>query len=418
MRYFCSVKRIRALLSAAIASVLALASNNAFAAAQAETPAPDYGKMEISLLTCAPGQEVYSLYGHTAIQVDFNAGSQETATGISPKVINYGMFSFSKPFFVLRFVFGLTDYEMGVTDQFPFYEEYRASGRTVTQQTLNLTTAEKEAVWKALTLNYQPENRVYRYNYFYDNCTTRARDIIVSNISGSVSYAGSHAAYPSYRELIHSMNAGCPWARFGNDILLGVNADKKTSLAEQQFLPFNLMRDFEKAIITGKSGVARPLVKSTKTVVDAASVIKDDGFPLRPSMCAWILLAAATAATIIEWRLRLNLWLLDTVLLLTAGCAGVILFLMIFSQHPTTSLNLQLLLLNPLPLVFMRRLIRRMRNGSADRLWLCATVLTCLFFIGGIFQTYAEGMYVVAAALLVRCLRRMRPSAQTKEMIR
>lgn len=411
------MKRIKALLFAAIMPVLTLVSNNTPATAQAETPAPDYGKMEISLLTCAPGQEVYSLYGHTAIQVDFNVdgSAQTSAFGLSPKIINYGIFSFSKPFFVLRFVSGLTDYEMGVADEYPFYEEYRADGRTIMRQTLNLTPSEKESVWKALTLNFLPENRVYRYNYFYDNCTTRARDILVSNINGNVIYAGTNNSYSSYRELIHSMNADYPWARFGNDILLGVNADKKTSVAEQQFLPFNLMHDFDKAVITDKDGNTRPLVKSKEVAVDTTPVIKASSFPLTPNMCAWILLAAVTAATIAELRLRLNLWLLDTALLLTTGCAGIILFMMIFSQHPTTSLNLQLLLLNPLPLLFMRRLIKRMRRGSADRLWLYAAALTCLFFIGGIFQTYAEGMYIVAVALLVRYLRRLRPLAQTKE---
>lgn len=406
--YFCSVKRTRTLIRTAALSVLFLITTVANAAVtdgKSDNPAH---RMEISLLTCAPGQEVYSLYGHTAIKIDFN--SVDSLQGIKkpvPAIANYGMFSFRKSFFVLRFIFGLTDYELGITDELAFCEEYSREGRAVIQQTLNLTTAEKESIWRELMINYMPENRTYRYNYFYDNCTTRARDILTRYINGRVVYQAGDSVYPSYREMIHEMNTDYPWARFGNDMLLGLKADRKTDLDGHQFLPFNLMHDFDKAKIIDTDGKERPLVKETKTLVDVEAPAVKDGFPLRPSACAWILLAVVVVVTVIEWRLRLNLWQFDTLLLIVAGCAGVILFLMLFSQHPTTSLNLQLLLLNPLPLVFLWRAVRRMRKETKDNLWTVATVLVLLFVIGGIWQNYAEGMNITTVALLVRCVRRL-----------
>lgn len=408
MSYFCNVKRIRTLISALTALVLFLISNEMCAAAGDSVGENNFAsKMEISLLTCAPGQEVYSLYGHTAIKVDFHAGdSASYLYGGDAMIVNYGMFSFRKPFFILRFVFGLTDYEMGMTTAEDFYAEYRTSGRKVIQQTLNLTTEEKAAIWRALVRNYQPENREYRYNYFYDNCTTRARDMLVNYINGRVVYADSQKVYPSYRELIHRMNGDCPWARFGNDLLLGVKADKKTDLAEQQFLPFNLMHDFANAKIVDKDGKTRPLVKSTEVIVDATPIGTESSFPLSPLVCAWILFAVVVLSTVIEFVVKGNFWLFDTLLILLTGCAGIILFLMLFSQHPTTSTNLQLLLLNPLPLVFAWRVVKNMRGGRVDWFWTFYVALIALFFVGGIFQTYAEGMYILALSLLVRCVRR------------
>ena len=137
--------------------------------------------IEISLLTCGPRQQVYSLYGHTAIRFQ----DKQTGRDIA---INYGVFSFDQPFFVLRFVFGLTDYEMGIAPFDIFEWEYDPTGCGVRQQVLNLTAQEKMAIAQAVDRNMEPQNRVYRYNFFYDNCTTRARDIIANNLNGRIVY--------------------------------------------------------------------------------------------------------------------------------------------------------------------------------------------------------------------------------------
>ena len=383
---------------------MALVSTDVYATTDFENTAVDHDSVEISLLTCAPGQEVYSLYGHTAIRVNYKSNS---GFAHQDYAVNYGMFSFRKPFFILRFIFGLTDYEMGIMPFYAFSEEYGYSGRRVIEQTLNLTAKEKAVILAAIARNYQPENREYRYNYFYDNCTTRARDIIVNNIDGKVDYGDTLKTYPSYRKLIHEMNENERWARLGNDLLLGVKADKKTDVSEHQFLPFNLMHDFAKAKIVGADGRVRLLVSKTNVVVDASPVKADDGFPLTPAMCGYVLLAVIVVLTILEWRLKRNFWLLDTLLLVFTGIAGIIIFLMLFSEHPTTSTNLQILILNPLPLVFIWRVVKRMRNMRYDSFWLYAEVLIILFIICGIWQDYADGMYALALSLLVRSRRRL-----------
>ena len=172
-------------------------SANAQVTQQQKTAATD--SVRVSLLTCAAGGEIYSLFGHTAIRY-------ENYTRGIDAVFNYGMFNFNAPNFIFRFALGETDYQLGVTDYEHFAAEYNYLGRDVWQQTLNLTEEEKERLIALLTENYRPENRVYRYNFFYDNCATRPRDQIERAINGTLQYADNMTANStgiSFRDLLH-----------------------------------------------------------------------------------------------------------------------------------------------------------------------------------------------------------------------
>ena len=348
--------------------------------------------IEVSLLTCAPGTEVYSLYGHTAIRYHDLRTGEDLA-------FNYGVFNFKKPFFSLRFLFGLTDYELGVCPYRYFAEEYRRRGSQVTEQVINMTTDEKAALYKALAENYKPENREYRYNCLYDNCTTRARDMIVGNIRGKVRYISGEQKQ-TFREILHQYNEKYPWSRFGVDICLGLTADFTASKHQQQFLPDYMMIDAEKAQIIS-DGMFRPLVKESRNAVVPGVQIVEQPFPLTPGECAFILLLLSVVVMAVELRRKRIFRIWDTILMVLSGLAGIFILALLFSLHPTTSTNLQFLLLNPLPLFF----IRRLWSKPQDRLyWKISLVLIILFFIGGALQDYAEGMTLVAAALLTRCI--------------
>jgi len=353
--------------------------------------------IDVSFLTCGPGNEVYSLYGHTAIRLTDRSRGMDVA-------VNYGIFSFSKPFFVLRFIFGLTDYEMGIIPYPVFCREYEDEGRWVCEQHLALTAEEKMTIAAAIADNYRPEHRVYRYNYFYDNCTTRARDMIVNHLTGGgVVYPsdGGDAALSAphtYRELVHAHCAGRPWTRFGNDMLLGVGADLKTTGEERQFLPVVMMRDMDGARVDGR----RLVDYTAQPVPEGRQPESQSGMPT-PRTCALLLLMAVLVVTAAEIFAKKDLRWFDALLMTLCGMAGIVLFLMLFSQHPTVRVNLQLLLLNPLPLFFIRAMLKRRRHWQYA-LW---TVLICLFFVGAVWQTYAEGMLIVASSLLVRNVKRL-----------
>jgi len=366
-------------------------------AAQEDIPPMD--SVEFSLLTCQPHDEVYSLYGHTAIRY------HELRPGGLDWAFNYGVFDFKKPHFVARFVFGLTDYELGAFPFRLFCEEYRYFGSMVEEQILNLTAEEKALLFQSLDDNLQPGNRIYRYNYFYNNCTTKARDIIEQCINGEVVYSKSRHQAATYRSIIHDMTQQNPWSRFGNDLLLGVMADRQIGTRQQEFLPSNLMYDFDHASIV-TDGASRPLVKEKRTTVPAGAQKRSQGFPLTPTQCAWLFLLLHLTFTIVQWKKRHTIPLWDIVLMLTAGIPGIILTLMLFSQHPTVSLNLQIVLLNPLPFFFLWKVIRQKNT----RYWHITAVLCVLFLAGGFLQSYAEGIWVLALCLLIQSILHIKKS--------
>ena len=344
--------------------------------------------VEVSLLTCSPHEEIYSLYGHSALR--WHSGEQDI-------VFNWGMFSFNKPYFVLRFVFGLTDYELGAYPYDTFWPYYKKWGSSITEQVLNLTNDEKRQLQMALIENLKPENKVYRYNYFYNNCSTKPRDVIEQSIDGQVVYNEREGFEPTFREMVRECNRNHLWSKFGNDLLLGLKADLKTNRAEQEFLPLNLMVDFLNAQIY-KNGQYRPLVKETRELVSPGVQRIEPDFILSPTEVALILLAISLAIAVYEWRRKKIAKWWDVLLMTVQGLVGVVLTVMIFSQHPTTSLNLNLLLFNPLPLLFIPAIIKG-RRSTWRKLQLA---MLLLFAIGGIFQSYAEGMWIVALCLLIR----------------
>ena len=362
-------------------------------AAQDDSTLLAMDSVEISLLTCQPHDEVYSLYGHTAIRYhDFHKKGKVDAA------FNYGVFNFHAPHFVARFVFGLTDYELGAFPYHLFQAEYRHFGSMVTEQVLNLTAQEKYQLRQALSENLRPENCVYRYNYFYNNCTTKARDIIERCINGKVEYAEREDYTPTYREMIHEMTQRNPWSRFGNDLLLGIKADQPTTLRQQEFLPQNLMYDFDRARIND-NGTRRPLVKERRVSVPPGVQMHESGFPLSPLICFSILLVIGIIIFLIEWKIQCIFIVWDVLLMLATGIIGIVLTLMLFSQHPTVSLNLQIILFNPLPWLFLWPVIRKKKTIY----WHLTAILSILFLIGALFQSYAEGIWSLALCLLLQC---------------
>lgn len=362
-------------------------------AAQDDSTLLAMDSVEISLLTCQPHDEVYSLYGHTAIRYhDFHKKGKVDAA------FNYGVFNFHAPHFVARFVFGLTDYELGAFPYHLFQAEYRHFGSMVTEQVLNLTAQEKYQLRQALSENLRPENCVYRYNYFYNNCTTKARDIIERCINGKVEYAEREDYTPTYREMIHEMTQRNPWSRFGNDLLLGIKADQPTTLRQQEFLPQNLMYDFDRARIND-NGTRRPLVKERRVSVPPGVQMHESGFPLSPLICFSILLVIGIIIFLIEWKIQCIFIVWDVLLMLATGIIGIVLTLMLFSQHPTVSLNLQIILFNPLPWPFLWPIIRKKKTIY----WHLTAILSILFLIGALFQSYAEGIWSLALCLLLQC---------------
>ena len=361
---------------------------NATAGAQSMTN-PD--RIQISLLTCSPGKEVWAQYGHTAIRYYDKESGEDLA-------INYGIFSLDQTYFIPRFVLGMTDYRMGVQPMDMFLAQYSYEGRGVVEQVLNLSAEDKEVIYKALQENMKPENVVYRYNYFFDNCTTRARDMLVNHLYGKVVYPPAEED-ATFRSMIHKWNNKYEWSQFGENLLLGVNADRKTTKSEQQFLPENLRNDFDKATYKGK-----PLVKETNVLLDAETEVAEPVFPLSPLSIALIFAAISLVMMLFSYRRQQVYWAWDLALMLTSGLMGIVFFVMIFSQHPCVSLNFILLFFNPLPLFFLYSTIKKKKVIW----WKTWGVLIILGLFGSLFQEIPLPILIVASFLLLHCIVHLR----------
>jgi amino acid transporter len=247
----------------------------------------DSCNLRFSLLTCSPGEELYSSFGHTAIRVTDNATGKDI-------VFNYGTFDDSDPLFYLKFTRGLMIYALSVYPYQDFEWEYKMQNRSVIEQVLQLSCVEKKRLFEQLQVNATEANRYYLYYFLNDNCTTRAKDMIKKNASSPVTFSNIIPADSiTFRNLIHSYldKSDQPWSKLGIDILLGSRVDKKMTNEESMFLPDYLMKGFDNATIS-----SRPLVKGKQTVVPA-SEIKVERSWLRPLLFFSILLVIVAGLT-------------------------------------------------------------------------------------------------------------------------
>ncbi|MDR0750018.1 MAG: DUF4105 domain-containing protein [Tannerellaceae bacterium] len=298
----------------------------------------------ISILTCSPSEEtVYTVYGHTAVRV-YDPVNEINA------VFNYGLFDFNKSNFVYRFAKGETDYKLGVSLFDYFLVEYQMRGSGVTEQVLNLLLDEKQRMWEALVINAQPENAVYRYNFFFDNCATRPVAIVERYVDGQVVY--NHEAKPqTFRQLINHCMRNKPWLIFGTELALGSLADRIATPHEELFLPLYLEKAFDKATIQNPDGSERRLVSETIILAEEVQEEEETGF-FTPLTCSLVLFLLILLSTVYEWRTKRYFRLIDSTLFFIAGLAGVVLFFLAFvSEHPATWPNWLIAWLHPFQLV-------------------------------------------------------------------
>lgn len=336
---------------------------------------PDNCGLQISLLTCSPGEELYSTFGHTAIRV-------KDSTGGMDYVFNYGTFEFS-PQFYTEFIQGKLLYYLSVDEFANFMYQYQVESRSVVEQPLQLSCAEEQQLFSALKWNAEEQNRYYLYDFLFDNCTTRARDIIARNTKTPVQFPNIlPATPPTFRDLIHTYLdlGGQYWSKLGIDLLLGAKLDRRVSNQEAMFLPDYLKKGLDKARVQ-----EQPVAPITKPVLTMPSPL-NAGSWFRPAVVFSLLLAAAL---VLHWRQRKGysraLRLFDTVLFLVLGLVGVLLLFMWFgTDHKVTVNNYNLLWALPTHTVVALLLHRNKAwVGTYFRVvfWLTAALLALWAFL-------------------------------------
>ncbi|MCM1021133.1 MAG: DUF4105 domain-containing protein [Muribaculum sp.] len=302
--------------------------------------------VEVSLLICSPGQEVYELEGHAGIRLRNKSAGYDV-------VVNYGLFDFQSPNFIYRFVKGETDYMVGATDFSNFCPLYLAENRSVTEWPLDLTAEEANRLVALVATNLRPENRTYRYNYVLDNCSTRPLEMIERAVGRKVDFVDPGVSDGwSFRRAMEYYHRNYPWYQFGIDLALGSGIDYTISAREKAFAPVLLNEMMADAKFEGGD---RRLAKGDAIVHLPDKLFKPEESrplavtPLRLGIAIFVLSVAVACVDI--RRRKVSCWV-DAVLMGIYGLTGCVLaFLVFVSTHEATSPNMLLLWLNPFCLI-------------------------------------------------------------------
>ncbi|MEL6615231.1 MAG: DUF4105 domain-containing protein, partial [Bacteroidota bacterium] len=350
----------------------------------------------VSLLTMLPGEEVYSAWGHSALRI------ADPASGLD-RTYNYGTFDFEQPGFIGKFLTGRLDYLLATA---PFSQEvakYQYLERPMIEQRLALAPETVRALYAAIEENARPENAAYRYDFVWDNCSTRLLDMIDGALQASGEASGVNLpapeAAPTYREVMAPYTDSKPWLDLGIHLGIGLPADQPATPREQTFMPLDLMRLADVATLDG-----RPLVASRDTVfwIPGAGT-PEAPFPW-PLAIAWSVFGLAVLGTLwMRRRLRserMQAWGArgDALLFLLAGLGGVVLLLMWFaSDHRVTEKNLELVWLWPTHLLAAVGLVRIEALRAVRGYLVLTAVVTTLVLAAWAFLP--EPMHVVGIPL-------------------
>lgn len=223
---------------------------------QAANAQTDSSHLRVSLLTCGTGDEIWETFGHTAIRVIDSVEGKDI-------VYNYGTFNFDKDF-ELKFMRGKLLYYVSYYAYESFLAEYADAKRSVEEQNLLLDGEKKQEIYKFLKRNALEENRYYKYDFFFDNCATRLRDVFPRSLGSGFKFGKTAAADHkiTYRNIMNQYFYRVHWERFGVNLLLGSKIDRQMTNEEIMFLP-----DFLRDGIAGATVNGQPVADKTVPVL-------------------------------------------------------------------------------------------------------------------------------------------------------
>jgi len=324
--------------------------------------------IKISILTCSPGDQLYSIYGHNAIRIiNANQGTD--------LVYNYGTFDFNTPGFAIKFMRGKLPYMLSVSEFYDFLGEYQYFNRSVTEQELQLDSMQKQKIIEYLNVNMMPENRAYKYDFFDDNCATRLRDIIDKNVD-HFEWDQSRASGKTFRQIIKEYQKKMPWTDFGIDLIIGSPADRKTTLSEESFIPDYLSTAIFYARYQDDTKTGLQYRKTE--ILPKKKKDAPNNFMWSPWMVFLILLLVEINIFIRVLKGQNSKWiqLYDKVWLVVLTLSSALLLFMWFAtDHIPTKYNWNILWANPLiPIWWWAN-----RKGSRSTLWIGFVITFCLF---------------------------------------
>ncbi|MBT8183450.1 MAG: DUF4105 domain-containing protein [Eudoraea sp.] len=353
---------------------------------------------QVSVITCGPGPDLYSSFGHSAFRI------QDASQGID-WVYNYGTFNFNAPNFYYNFAVGRPVFSLSVSTFPDFLYSYQLENRWVKEQLLALDDREKNALFRFLERNKLPENRDYKYDYLYDNCSTKIPEVLQQVLGQQLVFQdGDQLTDTTFRELIRENLKSNSWSSFGIDLALGAVIDRKIKRREQMFIPFKVREQISDAQFGNKQ-----ILERERTILKA--VKNSGGFYFTTSPLFWfvLLLIFTVAISYIDITNEVRSRLLDFFLFLVTGIIGLLIFFLWFlTDHSATAANLNILWAFPLNLVACYYLVKHGRYLPSwfDKFLLGLLALLAMVLLLWIFgiQNFSPIITVIITTLAIRYL--------------
>lgn len=352
-------------------------------------------KAEISVITIGSGESLNDAFGHNGFRI------KDNNLGIDV-IYGYGEYDFDAPYFYLKFAQGKLNYLISKHNFGDFYFAYTNANRTIDEQVLNLNLEEKQKLFNFLENNYKPENRRYLYDFFYDNCATRIRDVTVKATHRKIEFnLPENFKLKTFRSLIHEHVGLNTWGSFGIDIALGSIIDREANAYEHMFLPKYIHTSFENATING----SEKLVKDSSTLFEKTETNSALNFLYSPIAIMGLIGFCILFFTYKDYKNNTRSKWLDFIIFGLTGLIGVVILLLWFAtDHAATAHNYNLLWAFPLNLIVIRQLLKpEVKNWVARYLKFLIIMLALMAFhwLSSV-QIFALGLIPLLIALLVR----------------
>jgi len=356
---------------------------------------------QVSLITYGPGDDdISSAFGHTEIRII------DPAIGLD-RDYSYGGFDYRADFFILKFLRGTLPYFLSVHNLYQVMYYYQQTNRSIREQKLALSLSQRQQLFTALEKNYLPENREYRYKFYYDNCATRPRDMIVEACGDSLFIPSrSRMTGKSYRDWMNDYLNEKPWYQLGMNLAIGWPANEQTDGWRAMYLPNQVHDQFAQSTIKLANGQVVSFVQGEQTLFAAQNVFRQQvPLFLDPDVVFTILGVLVALFTIRRYRVagKVDRWF-DRLLFVVVGFLGwFLLILWMIRDDGVTGWNPTLLYLMPfhLPLIYWAT----GKTTTARRRTIYFGI-TALLIILGIFLSKIPGGFdvIFPLTLLIRCV--------------
>lgn len=325
--------------------------------------------VSVYLITCGPGTATYSIYGHSALRIAIPERNSDL-------VYNWGVFDFATPNFVWKFAKGRLDYKLGVVSFDRFQQEYFLEQRWIQSQKINLEPDEINILFGLIAENLRPENLKYRYDFFYDDCSTRIRDLLEKSLGSKLTYPpDAKKDVPTFRDMVGKYQRPFPWLKLGVDLIMGTPGEKKASFRDKMFLPLDMQEGLSEALINRNSRLI-PLLRNPETVLDFDTPSVKQRFFISPVFVFSLLLILL----IIFFALNKNKTAVKIADIAIFSIFSVLALLMIFfnffTGHQQMKWNLNIIWLSPFVILCLAGLILNKEWQTWFRIVLALCILS------------------------------------------